>query len=79
MLFSFSKIVKVYLQNIPRDAFLFHLRIGIVYEEKNFLITGISNSWTEQNLANTEDTVECFNQTVTVFSLQLMQHSFALS
>lgn len=50
-----SKIFKAYLQNI-RGAFLFRLWIGIVYHEKNFLITETNNS--QIDLGNTEDAVE---------------------
>ena len=59
-LFLFSKIIGVYLQNIPRDAFLFCLRIRIVYHGENFLITGIS-SRIEQDLGSTENTMSQSN------------------
>ena len=77
-LFPFSKIW-IYLQNIPRDAFLFRLRIGTVYHGENFLITKTSNSWIKQDLKNTEDAIEHSNQTNS-FSLTInATYDFALS
>ena len=49
--------------------FLFRLRIGIVYHEKNFLMSGINNNRIEQNLENTENGVKHPNQTRTAFLL----------
>ena len=61
-LFPFSKIW-IYLQNIPRDAFLFNLRIGTVYG-KNFLIIRTSNrNRRKQNLENTKDAIKRPNLT----------------
>ena len=57
------------------SRFLFRLRIGAIYHEKNFLITGTSNNRIEQDLKSTEDTIECPNQTVTAFLLQSMQYT----
>ena len=70
-LFPFSKIVGTYLQNISRDAFLFCLRIGIVYHEENFLMTGTSRI--ERDQENMEDAVERPNQIITAFLLQPMR------
>ena len=64
------KIVEAYLQNISRDEFLFRLRIGTVYHEKNFLMTETNNSQIEKDLENAEDAVEYPNQTLTIFLLQ---------
>ena len=78
-LFLLFKIIRVYLQNIPRDAFLFRLRIGTVYHGENFLITKTSNSWIKQDLKNTEDAIEHSNQTNS-FSLTInATYDFALS
>ena len=45
------------------------LRIGAIYHEKNFLITGINNNRIEQDLGSTKDAIEYPNQTVTAFFL----------
>ena len=77
-LFLFPKLR--FIQNISRSAFLFRLRIGIVYHKENILIIEINNSQIEQDLENTKDAVECSNQTVTVFLLQINTTcDFALS
>ena len=71
------KIVEAYLQNISRDEFLFRLRIGTVYHEKNFLMIEMNNR-IEQDLGNMEDEVECLNQTVTTVTINATC-DFALS
>lgn len=69
LLFPFSKIIGIYLQNIARAVFLFHLQIGTIYHRKNFLITKTSNSQIAQDLGSTEYMVERSNQTAFFFTV----------
>ena len=78
-LFPFSKIVGVYLQNIPWGAFFFRLPIEAINHEKNFLITGTNNNRIKQDLGSIELAIECPNQTVTAFFTGNGICGFALS
>ena len=56
----------------------FHLQFGAIYHKKIFLITGTNNNQIKQDLGSTEDTIEYFNQTITIFFLHSIG-GFALS
>ena len=75
LLCPFSKIIKIYLQNILRSAFLFRLQIGMVYHGENFLITVTNNTQIEQDLGSIEYAVEHSESNCNRFFLQLMQHA----